>query len=101
MNDTFRKLIHEAPERLGKIAGLWDHSVHYQYPTPATLFLDLIGYSLEEFGYLLCGDMKEIINGMSYVEISKLGEAMDEYATRPDDATAFIQALLEAEQDES
>lgn len=101
MNDTFRKLIDEAPERLGKIANLWDYSVDYKYPTPATLFLDLIGYSLEEHGELLCKNMPEVIRALGYYELSMIGEALDQYATRPLEAIEFVETLLDAETEES
>lgn len=97
MNDTYRKLIDEAPQRFENIAYLWEWSQNHEYPTPATLFLDLIGYTLEEHGELLIGDMSKVINRLGYLELSMLGQAMDEYATRPNDATEFISALLDAE----
>ena len=97
MNDTFRILIANSTDRFDKIAALWDHSVNYEYPTLATLFLDLIGYSLEEYGELLIGDMKIIINKLDTFELSLLGEALDQYATRPLDAIEYVEALLAAE----
>lgn len=97
MNDTYRKLINEAPERFQNIAYLWDWSLNHDYPTPATLFIDLIGYTLEEHGELLIGDMGKVIGRLGTREISLIGLAMDEYATRPNDATRFIEALLYAE----
>ena len=102
MNDTFRKLIDEAPSYADKVATLWDHSSQgYEYPTPATLFLDLIGYSLEEHGELFVSDMKTVINKLGYLELSMLGEALDEYATRPLDVIQFVEKLLAAETEES
>lgn len=97
MNDTFRALIHNAGDRFDKIATLWDHSTLCEYPTPATLFLDLVGYSLEEHGQLLISDMTTIINKLGYLEISMLGEAMDQFATRPLDAIEYVEKLLAAE----
>ena len=101
MNETFSTLINEAPERFSKIATLWAHSTNYEYPTPATLFLDLVGYSLEEHGYLFCQDMNVVITRLGYTELGMLGEALDEYATRPLDAIKYVEALLEAETEES
>ena len=100
MNDTYRNLINQAPAHVEKIATLWDWSANCEYPTPATLFLDLIGYTLEEHGELLCGDMAKVINRLGYLELSMLGSAMDEYATRPLDAIEFIEALLDAEDEQ-
>lgn len=101
MNDTYRKLIDEAPQRFENIADLWDSSQDYDYPTPATLFIDLIGYTLDEHGELLIGDMGKVIGRLGTRELSLIGLAMDEYATRPTDAKQFIEALLEAEREES
>lgn len=101
MNDNYRKLINEAPERFEKIAYLWDWSINHDYPTPASLFLDLIGYTLDEHGQLLCENMAKVIGRLGTREMSLIGLAMDEYATRPTDARQFIEALLEAERDES
>jgi hypothetical protein len=97
MNETFRILIENSTDRFDKIAALWDICTNYQYPTPATLFLDLIGYSLEEHGELLITDMTEIINKLGYLELSLLGEALDQFATRPHDAIQYVELLLDAE----
>ncbi len=97
MNDTFRILIANSTDRFDKIAALWDLSINYEYPTPATLFLDLVGYSLEEHGELLITDMTEIINKLGYLELSLLGEALDQFATRPHDAIQYVELLLDAE----
>jgi hypothetical protein len=98
MNEKLRELIDNSTDRFDKIATLWQHSVEgYEYPTPATLFLDLIGYSLEEHGQLLISDMTTIINKLGYLELSMLGEAMNQFATRPFDAIQYVESLLEAE----
>ena len=98
MNEKLRELIDNSTDRFDKIATLWQHSCEmHEYPTPATLFLDLIGYSLEEHGQLLISDMTIIINKLVYLEISMVGEAMDQFATRPHDAIQYVESLLEAE----
>ena len=97
MNDTFRILIDNATDRFDKIAALWDHSLLCEYPGPATLFLDLIGYSIEEHGELLISDMTTVINRLDYLELSLLGEALDQFATRPHDAIQYVELLLDAE----
>ena len=43
-------LIENPPSCAESVARLWSWSENYDYPTPATLFLDLIGYSDEEIG---------------------------------------------------
>ena len=97
MNDKFRNLIDNAGPRFDKIATLWDYSTNFVYPTPATLFLDLVGYSLEQHGELLISDMTTVVNQLGYLEMSMLGEALDEFATRPLEAIEYVESLLEAE----
>lgn len=97
MNDTYRKIIDEAPAYTEKVAELFDWSRNYYYPTPATLFLDLIGYSLEEYGELFCHDMTKAISRLGYLELSMLGQALEEYSTQPLGVIEFVGQVLEAE----
>jgi hypothetical protein len=97
MNDKFRNLIHNSTDRFDKIAALWDYSADCEYPTPATLFIDLVGYSIEEYGAPLIGDMAQVISKLGYLELSLLGEALEQYTNRPLDAIEYVEALLDAE----
>jgi hypothetical protein len=45
--------------------------------------------------------MKTVISNLGYLEISMLGEALDEYATRPLGVIEFVEQLLESETEES
>jgi hypothetical protein len=90
------ELIENAPEKLGRIAQLWSWSSNYDYPSPATFFIDLIGYTEEEFGEPLT-TMKEAVRRLDYISLGFLAEALDEYTDRPEDARNFIRKLLEAE----
>jgi hypothetical protein len=60
MNDKWRDLIDNPPKGLDAIADLFDLSTDYEYPTPATLFIDLIGYTTEEHGEVLVKDITVI-----------------------------------------
>jgi hypothetical protein len=90
------ELIENAPEKLGRIAQLWSWSSNYDYPSPATVFIDLIGYSEEEYGEPLT-TMQEAVRVLGFLELGILAEALNEYIDRPEDARNFIRDLIEAE----
>jgi hypothetical protein len=90
------ELIDKAPETLSRIAQLWSFSSNYDYPTPATIFIDLIGYTEEEFGEPLT-TMKQAVESLDFISLGLIGQALDEYTDRPDDARNFITQLLDAE----
>jgi hypothetical protein len=78
------------------VADLWNWSTNYDAGKgPASLFLDLIGYSADEFGenlYVLGN-----ASGLGYVELGKLAAALTEYADRPGDVREYVEALMAAE----
>ena len=76
---------------------LFEWSRNYSYPTPATLFLGLIGYGWEEYGEAL-----PIPQGvaMGYLELDYLADALKEYAKNPEWVMKAIEELLEAEGEE-
>lgn len=90
------ELIENAPETLSRIARLWSVSSNYEYPTPATFFIDLIGYTEEEYGEPLT-TMEQAVRRLDFIGLGLIGQALDEYTDRPNDARDFIQDLLEAE----
>ena len=79
------------------ISGLYDWSTNYEYPTPFTYFLDLIGYSDEMVGDNLA-DWSKVATNLQYLELDYLGDALKEYATYGAGAYRFVLELLEAEQ---
>jgi|694.fasta_scaffold144211_7 hypothetical protein len=70
---------------------LFEWSRNYSYPSPATLFLGLIGYE----------DM-DIVQGVAlgYLELDYLGDALKEYASNPQTVIQAIEEMLEAEGNE-
>jgi len=88
---TNYELLETPPAYCEPIARLWSWSENYQYPSPATLFLDLIGYSEEEFGERLCTDKTPAIG---YLEAGMLGEALTAFSDRPSQVCDYIRALL-------
>jgi hypothetical protein len=97
MSETQYDLIEAAPAHSEAVARLWSWSENYDYPTPATLFLDLIGYSVHEYGEPLISDMAEIISKLGYLEIDMLADALKEYADRPGDVMPYVERLATAE----
>jgi|LakMenE01Jun11ns_1017448.scaffolds.fasta_scaffold9719593_3 hypothetical protein len=85
-------------ERFGAISGLYNWSTNYEYPTPFTYFLDLIGYSDEMAGDNLA-DWSKVATNLQYLELDYLADALKEYATIGQDAYRFVLELLEAEQE--
>jgi hypothetical protein len=87
----------EAPlYELEGVSALWSLSSNYDYPTPATVFLDLIGYSVEELGEPLT-TMQEAVKVLDFLALSYIADALQEFANRPDDVRVYVRNLLEAE----
>lgn len=84
-----------APAGLDAIQDLYSWSLNYDAGKgPFTLFLDLIGYSMDEYGETFY-DLRE--PSLGYVELSKLAAALDQYTTRPDAAREYVADLMTAE----
>ncbi len=68
---------------------LFEWSRNYDYPSPATLFLGLIGWD----------DMDQLVQGVAlgYMELDYLGDALKEYANNPLGVRDAVTELLEAE----
>jgi len=88
------------PTYAENVGELYHWSSNYNNFSPFRKFLDLIGYTEE-----MDGDEAPLATWerpsfeLGYVELSKLGEALTEYANRPQDVTRFITELLEVEQE--
>jgi hypothetical protein len=93
----FYELIENAAENVEHTAGLFEWSENYDFPSPASLFLDLIGYSEEELGEHLCRDK---MPSLGYLEADYLGDALKEWAHRPNDVYAFVEKLMNNYTDE-
>lgn len=62
--------------------------------SPYLLFLDLIGYSVEEYGAPFISKHAEILG---YLEMDYIADALKEYATRPLDIADIIRKHQELE----
>lgn len=87
----FYELLESAPDYATETAALFDWSENYSFPSPASLFLDLIGYSEEELGERLTANE---MPSLGYLELDNLGDALKEYAARPLDIMLFVSNLM-------
>jgi hypothetical protein len=92
------ELLEKGEERFPHIVGLYQWSTNYEAgKTPFTLFIDLIGYTQEEYGEALYNLDKP---QLGYLELDYLGDALKEYATIGQDAHDFVVRILNAEMSE-
>jgi hypothetical protein len=67
---------------------VWSESC--EQPTPYALFLDLIGWSEEQYGCRLCS---ESMPALGYVEAYKLGKALEAWADHPREVEEHLTEL--------
>jgi hypothetical protein len=82
-------------------AGLISWSMNYDLKTgtPYHIFLDLIGYSANEYGLSLF-DYNNVHRVLGFMELDYLGDALKEYADNPQAVLDLIGAIDEAERGE-
>jgi hypothetical protein len=91
-HDSVWEFTENAPDYVETTADLWHWSTNYDAGRgPITLMLDLIGWSDDNIGEPLYS-LKEA--SLGYLELSKLADALKEYADRPQDVRAWLDELL-------
>jgi hypothetical protein len=82
-------------------AGLISWSMNYDLKTgtPYHIFLDLIGYSANEYGSNLF-DYNNVHRVLGFMEMDYLGDALKEYADNPQAVLDLIELINEAERSE-
>lgn len=91
----FWELLDDPPYGCNEVAQLFHWSTNFPAGTgPATLFLDLIGWSHEEMGAPIFS-MED--PALGYLELDKLARALLEYATNPWKVKRYVSKLVEAE----
>lgn len=85
-----------APTYCEGVESLYSFASNHEGFAPFRKFLDLIGYTEDEFGSPL-GDWSKPSSALGYLEIGLLAEALTEYANRPHDVTDFVKELLSVE----
>ena len=73
---------------------------NYDFPAPASLFLDLIGYSEEEHGAPLVISAGKL-PALGYLELDLIAKALTEYTSRPEDVYGFIETLMNSYNEEA
>lgn len=95
MTDTFYALLENPPEGCEAVAQLWHWSLNYDPGKgPATLFLDLVGWSQDELGealYSLSGA------SLGYRELEELHDALGDYVKDPQGVRDYVQRVICAE----
>jgi hypothetical protein len=87
-------MLEDATDERASIADLYHWSTNYDAGQgPFTLFLDMIGWSEENIGQPLYSLADA---NLGYVELSKLGAALVQYADTPHDVRAFVDELMQA-----
>lgn len=91
------QLLESAPDYATETAALFNWSANYDPGKgPATLFLDLIGWSDENLGAPLYS-LEDAQGKLGYMELDYLADALKEYTKRPSDVLAFVESLMAAE----
>lgn len=97
MSDIWQLLEQDAPSGCSDVQDLYSWSLNHDAGTgPFTLFLDLIGWSEDEFGETFY-DLKSA--SLGYVELSKLADALNEYTNSPNEVREYVDTLMEAERE--
>jgi hypothetical protein len=94
---SFWELLENPPANVSETNALIEWSMNYDIKTgtPYHLFLDLIGYSDENYGDTLYkGNPRNVLG---FMEIDYLADALKEYATNPQEVEAWINLLMETE----
>lgn len=93
MNAKQQTLIDTAPDYAKATSDLISWSENYDYPSPASLYLDMIGWSEDSMGERLCS---EKFPSLGYLELGMIAEALTEYANRPADVGSWVDELMNA-----
>lgn len=127
MNESESQVLENPPVYAQGVAALAAWSGNYDYPTPYTLFCDLIGFNGEEYGecYFLPAATSSVAlfpvrtdfqadnphdfarihaslidARLGFMELGMLADALAEYAERPADVLAYVRRIMEAGQED-
>jgi len=94
--ETLDNVLSKHEDKYPNIVGLFLWSQNYEYPSPMSYFLDLIGYSSEEFADTL-GDWAKVQEKISLLELSYIADALQEYLKDAESGYQVIKDLVDAE----
>lgn len=86
------------PDSCEAIESLYSWASNHEGFEPFRKFLDLIAYTEEE-GLGNLGKWANPSEGLGFVELGYMGEALKAYSERPKEVEAFITELLEVERE--
>lgn len=93
--DIWAMLEENAPDGCADVQDLYSWSLNYDAGKgPMTLFLDLIGWSDNNYGETFY-DLSDM--SLGYLELDKLARALSAYALNPRSVERYVDALMEAE----
>lgn len=89
------EMLENPPKYAKRTAELFSWSLNYDYGhRPFYLFLDMVGWTEENgIGKMYAYDFSHL----GYMEIDHLGDALKEYADKPSEVTAWVDALMASE----
>lgn len=94
--DIWEMLEQDAPNGCEAVQDLYSWSLNYDAGKgPFTLYLDLIGWSEDNYAMTLY-DVNEC-SPLGYLEIGKLAAALTAYADNPHVVLEYVDALMNAE----
>lgn len=88
-----QNVLDNLPENMNGIRRLFSWSENYDFPSPATLFLDLIGWSDETHGETMF-DMSKVSERFEYLELDMLADALKEYAAYPSECMSVLNSVM-------
>lgn len=90
------ELLENAPHYVTNVSQLisWSYNYDYQTGMPLWAFLDLIGYTRENFG----GNLNPEGYTIDYISAECFAGALNEWADRPQDVEDFIQQYYAADE---
>jgi hypothetical protein len=88
MTDTYDDLLKAGGERLAPVVDLWQLSTNYDHPTPYVKFLDLIGYSEENYGSTIYDGPR-----LGFLELDYIADALKCWTVRPHDVENMIDRI--------
>lgn len=94
MTTTLEEIMNRYRELYPYIVELYEWSLNYEYPSPISYFLDLIGYSQNEFGDTL-GDWSKVTEKINLLELDYIAKAVMEYLKDSDFAYQAIKDLVD------
>jgi len=94
--NKLEEIIETKGDKFPAVVDFYQWSANYEYPSPFSYFLDLIGYSSEELEDTL-GDWAKVKEKIDYLELRYFSEALAEYVENPHAVYALIKELVDLE----